>query len=31
MPATPGGAIEPVCSNPDPQPPIADLMTLYPQ
>jgi hypothetical protein len=31
VPATPGGAIEAVCSNPDPQPPIADLMTLYPQ
>jgi len=30
MPVTPGGTIEPVCSNPDPQPPIADLMTLYP-
>jgi len=31
MPATPGGPVESVCSNPDPQPPIADLMELYPR
>ena len=30
QPVTPGGAVEPVCSNPDPQPPIADVMALYP-
>ncbi|MEY2583797.1 MAG: hypothetical protein QOE09_3646 [Ilumatobacteraceae bacterium] len=29
MPVTPGGAIEAVCSNPDPQPPIADPAALY--
>jgi len=31
MPVTPGGPVEAVCSNPDPEPPIADLMALYPQ
>jgi len=31
MPVTPGGAIEPVCSNPDPQPPVNDLVALYPK
>lgn len=29
MPVIPGGAIEAVCSNPDPQPPIADPVALY--
>ena len=29
MPFTPGGPIEPVCSNPDLQPPIADPVALY--
>lgn len=29
MPVIPGGTIEALCSNPDPQPPIADLVGLY--
>ena len=29
MPTMPGGTIEAVCSNPDPQPPIADVIALY--
>ena len=29
MPTAPGGAIEAVCSNPDTQPPIADVKALY--
>ena len=28
-PAVPEGAVEPVCSNPDTQPPIADITALY--
>jgi hypothetical protein len=31
QPVIPGGTIEPVCSNPDPQPPIVELMALYPR
>jgi len=29
MPTVPGGAVEPICSNPDTQPPIADVRALY--
>ena len=29
MPTVPGGAIEPICSNPDTQPPIVDVRALY--
>jgi hypothetical protein len=29
MPTVPGGAVEPRCSNPDTQPPIADITALY--
>jgi hypothetical protein len=29
MPAVPGGAVEAVCSNPDTQPPIANITSLY--
>ncbi len=28
-PTVPGGAVEAVCSNPDTQPPIADVTALY--